>query len=161
MADIDINDIAAGEYELVAELWDERTSKPNEPFDFVRHRKGDIVTLDGPEAKRLYKAGAVVRPGEREAALAAAQAAQFAATLASLSLEQRAEALKLLGIDVTAVATGAGGAETDTEGGSEPKRPAQVSPKEDWVAYAVAKGMAVAEAEALTKQQLIELYKDS
>lgn len=63
----DINEIKAGEYELVAELFDQPTSKPTDPvFTFDRKVKGDRVTLTEAEAKRLYAAGAVVIPGERE-----------------------------------------------------------------------------------------------
>ncbi len=83
------DDVKAGTYELVADLWDEPLSKPGEPFDFKRHRTGDKVTLDVEEARRLVTAGAVVKPGEREkAALAAAQAALQAA-LAAIPEEYR------------------------------------------------------------------------
>lgn len=39
-----------------------------------------------------------------------------------------------------------------------PEPPAKVAPKADWVAYAVVRGADEAEAESLTKPELIELY---
>ncbi|XBB66859.1 hypothetical protein ABFU82_22545 [Nocardioides sp. WV_118_6] len=55
----DLNDVKAGEYELVAQQWRQVTSKPGEPYDYVQHRRGAIVTLDVADARRLVKAGAV------------------------------------------------------------------------------------------------------
>ena len=77
----DPDEIKAGQYELVSEVWDEPKSKLGEPYDFTRHVKGDIVTLNVEEARRLYTSGAVVRKGEREKA-----AAQFALQQAQLAL---------------------------------------------------------------------------
>lgn len=65
MSDVDLNDIKAGDYELVALRWDEITSKPGEPLDFVRHHRGDTVTLSVEDARRLVVAGAVVKPGTK------------------------------------------------------------------------------------------------
>lgn len=75
--------IEPGIYELVAHSWDElidhgaydpATGKRNLPVTYKRHVTGDLVKLDVHEARRLYLAGAVVLPGEREqAALAAAE----------------------------------------------------------------------------------------
>lgn len=87
------DDIKAGSYELVALQWDEPTSKPGEPFTFVRHRRGDTVELDEEEARRLVLAGAVVEPGSREKAAAELAKAQFAAALAALPDDLRAEVL--------------------------------------------------------------------
>lgn len=56
-----LNDVKAGEYELVAQQWRQVTSKPGEPYDYVQHRRGAIVTLDVADARRLVKAGAVKR----------------------------------------------------------------------------------------------------
>lgn len=49
-------------------------------------------------------------------------------------------------------------AEGDGEGDAAagPRRPAQSDPKADWVWFAVASGMAEADAEGMTKQQLID-----
>lgn len=38
------------------------------------------------------------------------------------------------------------------------RRPAQSAPKKDWVGYAVAQGMGVAEADGMTKEQLVERF---
>lgn len=83
------DDIKAGEYELVALQWDQQTSKPGEPFDFVRHRAGDRVTLDVEEAHRLVRAGAVAKPGERERQRVTAAQAALAASLAALPADLR------------------------------------------------------------------------
>jgi hypothetical protein len=79
---VDINQIKGGQYQLIAERWDETTSKPGEPFTFRRHRKGDKVTLSEADARRLVMAGAVVKPGEMERRVAAAALAQYRAALA-------------------------------------------------------------------------------
>lgn len=55
----DLSQVKAGEYELVAHSWDQPTSKPGEPYDFIAHRKGAKVTLNIEEARRLVSAGAV------------------------------------------------------------------------------------------------------
>lgn len=86
---MDINDVKGGEYQLVAERWDETTSKPGEPFTFRRHRKGDKVTLSESEARRLVMAGAVVKPGELERRAAATALAQYKAALALVPDELR------------------------------------------------------------------------
>lgn len=161
----DINEITAGKYELVAELWDETTSKPGQPFDFKRHRKGDVIDLNVEDAKRLYAAGAVVRPGEREQALAALQAAQLKATIAGLSDEARTAILAQLGVATVEAVTGepveadSSGLATLTVGeDGQPKKPAQVANKALWVAWAVHKGAKAEDAEQLTKDQLIDQY---
>ena len=94
----DLNDVKAGKYQLVAVRWDQITSKPGEPLDYVRHRKGAIVDLNAEDAKRLVAAGAVVRPGQLEktkAEQARAQAeraaAEYQAILAGLPEDVRAE----------------------------------------------------------------------
>lgn len=89
MSDTDLNEIKAGEYELVAVQWDEVLSKPGEPFQFRRHKKGDIVRLNADDARRLYAGGAVVRPGERQKAKAQLALANFRAALEALTPEQR------------------------------------------------------------------------
>ncbi|MGI8682067.1 MAG: hypothetical protein ACR2JO_08050 [Mycobacteriales bacterium] len=60
---IEMSDIKAGSYELTALQWDEITSKPGQPLDFHRHRRGDTVSLDVEQARRLVTAGAVRKPG--------------------------------------------------------------------------------------------------
>lgn len=87
----------AGKYELTATSWDEdKREKPTDPFDYVRHVTGDIVTLNAAEAERLGRGGAIVKPGEREqlayeAAAAAAQQAQAAAEAAQAKMLAAAE----------------------------------------------------------------------
>jgi hypothetical protein len=85
----DVNEIKAGKYELVAERWDKITSKPTEPLDFVRYRKGDVIDLNVDEARRLVLAGAVVKPGSREEAQATAALQQLRVALEALTPEQR------------------------------------------------------------------------
>ena len=82
---MDVNDIKAGDYELVAELFDQPLSKPEDKvFRFKRFRRGDVVTLDEEEAKRLVLAGAVVEPGSLERALIEQTRAAYEAALALL-----------------------------------------------------------------------------
>lgn len=59
-------DVKAGKYELIVMSWDKLVSKPGDPVEFKRHNQGDIVTLNVEDANRLVRAGAVVKPGERE-----------------------------------------------------------------------------------------------
>lgn len=81
--------IQAGQYVLVAHLWDEYTGvvplvdqdgrKYSEQSVYARHVKGDVVTLDVENARRLLRAGAVLtvedaaqqakRAADRDAAL--------------------------------------------------------------------------------------------
>lgn len=95
---MELNDVKAGKYQLVAVRWDQITSKPGEPLDYVRHRKGAIVDLTAEDAKRLVAAGAVVKPGELEKskaeqarALAERANAEYQAILAGLPEDVRAE----------------------------------------------------------------------
>lgn len=95
---MDLNDVKAGKYQLVAARWDQITSKPGEPLDYIRHRKGAIVDLNAEDAKRLVAAGAVVKPGQLEKdkaeqakALAERAAAEYQAILAGLPDDVRAE----------------------------------------------------------------------
>jgi len=131
--------VKAGKYELVALFWEEPTSKLGEPYDYVRHNRGDIVTLNVEEARRLVQAGAVVEPGSRERAQAEALRAQHEAALAQLPDAARQEP--------TEAPAG--------EGGAVVLKPQQTAPKGQWVAYAVSNGMDEAEADAMSKQDLI------
>lgn len=137
----DVDSVKAGTYELVAVQWDEQTSKPGEPFDFIRHRAGDKVDLDVAEARRLWLAGAIVRPGERERAAAEQARLVYEAALAALPDDVRAQ--------LTEPAA-------STE--QSASRPAQVAPKAEWVDYAVSQGASREEAEGLTKAELVEMY---
>lgn len=95
---MDLNDVKAGKYQLVALRWDQITSEPGKPLEYIRHRRGDIVDLNASDARRLVKAGAVVKPGqlERDKAeqareLAERAAADYQAILAGLPEDVRAE----------------------------------------------------------------------
>lgn len=88
----DVNDIKAGDYELVADHWDETTSEPDARiWTYVRHYKGETVTLNEEDAKRLVLSGAVVEPGSRELAAAQRLRAQYQALLAQMPDELRAQ----------------------------------------------------------------------
>jgi hypothetical protein len=89
MSELDINQVQAGEYELIADLWDERTSELDKPFEFVRHVRGDKVTLNQEDARRLVAAGAVAPVGAREAAELEAAKARYLAALAAVPDELR------------------------------------------------------------------------
>lgn len=80
----DINEIKAGEYELLADSWDETTSKLGEPYTFKRHYKGEVVTLNEEDARRLVIAGAAGEVGAREKAQLELAKAQYLAALAAV-----------------------------------------------------------------------------
>jgi hypothetical protein len=46
----------------------------------------------------------------------------------------------------------------EVDGTPDDRAPAKTAPKADWVTFAVSKGADADEAEALTKQELVELY---
>jgi hypothetical protein len=80
----DVNEIKGGEYELLADSWDETTSEPDKPYTFKRHYKGDLVTLSEEDARRLVPVGAVGEPGAREKAQLEVAKAQYLAALAAV-----------------------------------------------------------------------------
>jgi hypothetical protein len=95
---MNLNDVKAGKYQLVAVRWDKITSKPGEPLDYERYRRGDLVDLNVEDAKRLVAAGAVVKPGQLERtaaeqakAIAERAAADYQAVLAGLPEDVRKE----------------------------------------------------------------------
>lgn len=151
---IDRNDIKGGSYELIADQWDQVTSKPGEPLDYTRYYQGDIITLNVEDARRLVLAGAVVAPGSREQAAAERAQAALQQALAQLSPEQRAAFEATL-----AEAREAGAAEVHEANGTKP-RPAQAAKKEAWEEYAVSKGMTPEQANSLTKEQLVAAFAD-
>ena len=52
--------MSAGKYEVTAHFWEQITSKPGQPLDYIRHRKGAVVELDdAAEIRRLVDAGAI------------------------------------------------------------------------------------------------------
>lgn len=94
----DVNEVKSGKYQLVAKSWEQIHSKPGEPLDFTRYKRGDVVDLNVEDAKRLFAAGAVVKPGalERDAvaqakAIAEQAQRQYEAALAGLPDDVRAE----------------------------------------------------------------------
>lgn len=157
MTDVDTNDIKAGKYELVALQWDEILSKPGEPFNFKRHKQGEVLDLNVEDARRLVKAGAVVKPGARQKAQAQLALANFRAALEQLTPEQREEVLaEAKGEDSTpprkraakkAAAKDAGTASAAGDGPppAKPTRPADDADDAAWVAYATALGEDVPE----------------
>lgn len=95
---MNLNDVKAGKYQLVVSRWDQITSEPGKPLDYVRHRRGDIVELNSEDAKRLVAAGAVVKPGQLEKSkaeaakdLAERAKVEYEAILAGLPEDVRAE----------------------------------------------------------------------
>ncbi|MBZ5736488.1 hypothetical protein K8Z61_18510 [Nocardioides sp. TRM66260-LWL] len=47
-------------YEVVALFWEQITSKPGQPLEYVRHRRGTVVHIDdAAEVQRLVNAGAI------------------------------------------------------------------------------------------------------
>jgi hypothetical protein len=144
--------IKAGKYELVALSWDEPTSKPGEPFAYKRHVRGDVITLDVEQARRLVLAGAVVKPGEREKARIAQLQAQLQAQLAALPPEVR-EQLK------------ADAEPAKSEPPTPPGTPAAASygpparngSRDDWAAYALTLGATEADLEGQTRDYIRDL----
>jgi hypothetical protein len=75
---LDLSLVEAGEYELVCHSWDELVAmvpvfdregrRSGEQPQYRRHVKGDLVTLNVEEARRLVRAGAVLSPEEAELA---------------------------------------------------------------------------------------------
>ncbi len=105
--------VTAGTYELAADSWDEivdpgelnpHTGQYSRVPEYRRHLKGDLVSLDVHEARRLLRCGSVVVPGvgeqaEFEAAERALQQAQAvrdaaAARTAADAADRRARELE-------------------------------------------------------------------
>lgn len=153
---MDINEIKAGEYQLAADRWDERTSQPGQPFTFVRHRRGDRVRLSEAEAKRLVTAGAVVKPGELERRAAEVARQQYRALLLQMPDDLREE---LLAMDAAEAVTGeADNSGDETDDGPAVKPPPKAATKELWIEYRTQQNpgvpRAVFEADGVTKEDL-------
>lgn len=149
---MDINEIKAGKYQLLAVRWDKQTSEPGQPFTFKRYKRGDTIDLDEAEAKRLVAAGAAVTPGSIERAEAERAAKHLQAALNQVPDDVKAELLRQLG-------GGSGGEPTGV--GEEPpavERPSDKASKSAWVDYAVAKGTPRAEAEKLSRDDLAAMH---
>ena len=149
-------------YKLLAKQWDQTVSKRNEPYDFVRHRRGDVVELSGVEEKRLLRIGAV-EPVKRAAAK-------------STKTEQKPPPEKPKTDEGNGGGdNGDGGGGGDDQGGQDPDddtggqtpdgsaqgavdKPAKTAPVAAWREYAVAQGHAPDEAADATRADLIAQY---
>lgn len=145
----DLNKVKAGKYELVALRWDQITSKPGAPLDFVRHRRGDKVDLNVEDARRLVRAGAVKVSGDEEP------------TGTSVAPGTDPDAATATGD--TGGGTGTVPATGDGSSGGDGTTPAKSASKADWVAYATddARGEDKLDAEVAdkaTKDQLVDMF---
>lgn len=123
--------------------------------------RGQTVELAEAELARAERLGAVVdgplpalpdpEPVQVYGRHAAAAAVEPAAT---------GDAAEAAGGNETGDGDDAGTADAAGPGGDGPRRPAQVEAKGLWVEYAVARGMDRAEAEKLTKPELIAAFPD-
>lgn len=95
MSKPDLNDVKAGKYRLIAKQWDQILSKPGQPFDFKRHRRGAVIELDIEDARRLVSARAVVLESEYAAHQAAVEAASKPPVLDPAGLATLRETLGL------------------------------------------------------------------
>ncbi|UVT24969.1 hypothetical protein NXT08_22470 [Rhodococcus pyridinivorans] len=145
-------------YRIVAESWDEIHSKPGEPLNYTRHRKGAVVEVPDAEVDRLIKAGAIETAGRTTARSSTAKAPTKVATKAPAKVATKAPAKTA---KVTADDSGADGEDSGDEstGDGQPdgeiERPKRTAPVEDWVEYAVSKGLARDYASALDRDALI------
>lgn len=144
----------AGRYELVSLFWEEPISKPGEPYNFVRHVRGDLVDLDDENARRLLAAGAVVEPGSRERAAAMAAKAQYEAALAALPDSVKAE---LDAERQDAADTAAAAALDLARAGS---KPVQAAPKTTWEAYGLSQGLDQAKLTAASKADIVAAFRE-
>lgn len=138
---------AVTDYVLTASRFDQVVERHDNgaPRRVIKHRRGALVTgLSDAEADRLLRAGAIraVQPpaaqesGSDDPASGHADHVHFAPTL-----EPSAD-----------------GSDVPAPSGASVDRPKQMALKDEWVKYAAARGMAEAEAEALTKSELIERF---
>ncbi|WP_094980339.1 hypothetical protein [Rhodococcus pyridinivorans] len=137
-------------YRIVAESWDEILSKPGEPLNYTRHRKGTVVEVPDAEVDRLIRAGAIEPAGRTSARSSAAKAPTKVATKAP------AKTTKVAADDSGADGEDSGDESTgDGQPDGEVERPKRTAPVEDWVEYAVSKGLARDYASALDRDALI------
>lgn len=128
------------EYILTATRFDQILARDEKGrvTKLVRHRRGDSVAgLDEVEVARLLRAGAIID-------------AEQVRPAAAPPVDDDDQ--------VDTVAAGAG----EPGGTSQPApvpaavpRPKQAADKDDWIAYAVSRGMDEAEARSMTKPQLL------
>lgn len=86
----------AGQYTLLANHFEQRTSKPTEPYEGVVYRRGETVKLNAEEATRLLEFGLVEKPGQSQRAEAGRllAAAEQLAALAKAAEQQATDAAK-------------------------------------------------------------------
>ncbi|WP_369024074.1 hypothetical protein [Nocardia cyriacigeorgica] len=112
----------------------------------IKHRRGALVTgLSDAEADRLLRAGAI-------------RAAQSPAAQGSGSADPASGHDEHVHFAPTPEPSADGSDVSASSGAVVVNRPKQTALKDEWVRYAVARGMAEAEAEALTKSELIERF---
>ncbi|WP_010541897.1 hypothetical protein [Dietzia alimentaria] len=139
-------------YTLLADQWDQVVSKPNEPFQFVRHRKGETVELTGADERRLLRVGAVEpAPRGRSTRKSAPEPGAKAPAATDKTPEEPTPA------DPDGSDPG-----SDDEGGpDEPEpvaKPAKTAPVAKWREYAVGQGMEPDEADAAERADLIAQF---
>lgn len=139
------------DYRLIADSYDQAVERDAKgmPTKVARHKHGSVFSVtDDDEAARLIRAGAIVpanlddEDDEDEAALMAqleAEAAQAAKAATDAGLDDNAE------VNVKIV---------------ELKRPSKNAVRDEWVAYALAKGADESLIGEVSKADLIDAYGD-
>lgn len=130
----------SGLYELTALMWDEPytvllpnpvTGELVEHERRRRHRKGDIINLEHHQAKRLWRAGAIVVPGSRE--LAAAEAAERRAAAAAAEAKAARAQVTQLHQTVGSKATQAEIWDAGHEAGQQKRAAEEIRKREAWL----------------------------
>lgn len=132
-------------YRLVAHRWDDRTGEP-----VRKYRRGDVLDVPDDHVERLLRAGAIE---PLDGSVAPPAAAPVAAKPQVTAPEPTPTKVPDAPDESESVDTDDDSADEPTD--VEPKRPPQVADKSVWVAYAVKRGMTKAEAEDMTKRELI------
>ena len=142
-------------YRIIAESWDQILSKPGEPLNYTRHRKGAVVDVPDAEVDRLLKAGAIEAPAKARTAAKAAPRSAGGRTPARKTAKAADPEPASTGQDPDEDGDDLDGEDADSVGTGEVERPKRTAPVEDWVAYAVSKGLAEDYASALDRDALI------
>jgi hypothetical protein len=174
----------AGTYELVVDRFDQRVSPLDKPFAARRYGRGDKVELDAEHADRLGRAGAIVKPGERERQNALAARLQYEQALAALPPALREEILGKRDPEeaLAAASEKAGGDQGTAEGAKSPdpgtatstpsgetsggdlvtgtvaQKPAKSAKREVWAAYAVQRGAREEDVKDVGRDELVGRY---
>ncbi|WP_306358845.1 MULTISPECIES: lipase chaperone [unclassified Nocardia] len=126
------------DYVLTASRFDQVLTRYDNgaPKDVIKHRRGALVTgLSDSEVDRLLRAGAI-RPAPVDS-IVDGPVAVIEPDTGGVG-EQQGEATPAAAAPV-----------------GEVERPKQAAPKDAWIAFAVVRGMAEADAEAMSKTELI------